>query len=238
MNARGQKLVALIGAMAITCCALEGAANDGPSPTIHALLQEGEGVVVTLSLANGGEPGMNDPISLRRETDGAEIDLFEDQAFGAGDVLSSEPVCYGGVVDPEFCETNPDSCADCDGDDVLECVTYDEDLGADGWCETFNQVAVTDGCVPPGLATYTIWEPFGTISEIEYDSATIDVEDVGQECPGGDADADSDADGDADADADADAGDADDDGDDSCAVVATGASTGPPLLSLLIRILG
>jgi hypothetical protein len=208
---------------------------------IHSLLQEGEGVVVTLSLGDGGEPGMGDPISLKRESGGDEVDLFEDRPFGGDDVISSEPVCYGGVVDPDYCVETPENCADCDGDEVLECVTYDEDLGADGWCETFNLVAYTDECVPPGLATYTVWEPFGSISEIEYDSATIDVEDVGQECDqGSDGDADADADGDADGDADADGG-ADDDGggggDGSCRVARAGARPVPGLLAWLATLL-
>jgi hypothetical protein len=230
----------LAGASALTVVAVAGSAasNDGPSPTIHALLQEDEAVIVTLSLANGGEPGMGDPISLRRESDDVEVDLFEDQAFGGGDVVYSEPVCYGGVVNPEWCVDNPDYCADCDGDDVLECVTYDEELGADGWCETFNHVEFTDDCVPAGMATYTVWEPFGTISEIEYDSRSIDVEDVGQECDsGGDADADSDADADGDADADADGDSAvGDGGDGSCSVVGAGART-PGLPWLLLALL-
>jgi hypothetical protein len=229
MRKRTESCRILYLVVVISLCSGAAAANDGPAPEIFELLQQGEGVRVTLSLADGGEPGMGDPISLTRETDQGEVDLFEDQAFGSGDVVESYSACVG-MEDEEWCAANPDDCDDCDGDEVLECSLID------GWCDTFNHVEVLDECVPAGMATYTVWEPFGT-TQIDYDSASIEVEDVGQECgTGSDSDADSDADTDADSDTDgdADSGGGDDGG---CSVVTPGAGSSPAVVLAVLLFL-
>lgn len=223
-------------------CGGTARANDGPVPDIYELLQQGEGVVVTLSLADAGEPGIGDPISLRRETDEGEVDLFTDQAFGVLDAVESFGDCTG-TEDLEWCAQNPDNCGDCDGDEVLECVLWNPETEDEGDCYNFNLIEVLDECVPPGMATYIVYETMYSM-DVDYDSASINVEDVGQECdPGSDSDVDSDVDSDSDADSDSDSdsdSDADSGGGDDggCSVVGAGAGFSVGVLGSLLLSLG
>ena len=224
----------------IVCAALPATAraNDGTPPWIFELIQQGDGVAITLAVVNDGEPGMAESYTLTRTDSSGSSTVFENRHFTEDDVELSQGECRGGGAGDEQCDTHPEECIDCNGDSVPEC--YDPE--DDNWCDTVNYIHLLDECVPAGDAEYALRE---VTSSWDEDTETITVEDVGQDCSGGDGDgdvdADADGDGGADADADADGGEivtTEGGSSGGCVAAASGPSDPALLVSLLMLGLG
>ncbi len=169
----------------------------------YSLVQRGQDVQITLHLMDG--PSWILTLEGKNQK---QWTVFDGRDFSKETPSSIEHDCMynnylndGGTFD---CDTSPDYCEDCDGDQVLEC---------HGSCYQMNIYHAVDRCVAPGHTTYTLYEssyPGGQYLN------SLDVVDSGEPCLDHDGGPDSgiDAGGDSDTDADADAdGDSDTDGD-------------------------
>lgn len=124
-------------------------ANDGPPPSFQ-VAQQGPDVVVTLRLADAGEPGFGDPIDVLR--DGQPV--VRGAVWTEQDAEGLQGRCWG-RVDPEECAASGD-CLDCDEDGVPECA-LSEFLTAS--CYREGSVEVVESCVREGWHT---WEVTGS----------------------------------------------------------------------------
>lgn len=171
-HTRKTGLVALLAAAAAFTATGTARANDGAAPQIHALIQEGQAVEVTVSISDSGEPGFERRYRLERATDEGRRVLFTDRSFDPEDAASSWGFCHH-ETSPDCAEEDMrDECEDCDGDGVPESLYC-------GPCETLHDFPILDPCVPPGAATYRILDERGE----EHDSRTITVSEHGAECP-------------------------------------------------------
>lgn len=132
--------------------------------SLYDAYQDGEGVVLHFSLFSGGDPGIADAFTLKRN--GKK--LFSNRVFSTDDADSSGTECWWYHVDEAYCAENPVECADCDDDGTAECLDT---------CKTAYHFTYEDTCVSPGEARYDL-EPCGGWEELV-------VEDVGQDCPAG-----------------------------------------------------
>lgn len=121
-------------------------ANDGPSPSIAGLQQEGQDVVVTLWLADIGEPGFGQSVSVER--DGQHVAAG---TFALSEAREVEARCWSSG-DVERCGDPGVDCLDCDGDGSMDCAP-DEYRAAQ--CYQSGLVDLVDGCVPPGEHAWT-----------------------------------------------------------------------------------
>jgi hypothetical protein len=166
-------LAAMAGAAALLGGLGSASANDGTPSWIHALVQDGSDIEVTLAIVQGGEPGLSDEFTVTRDGPEGTAIVTEDEEFQLGDEVGSEGRCRGSV-DLEYCAEHQDECLDCDEDGVLECNTW-----GDGWCDTILYFELTDWCVPPGDTEYRLtadgWEWYD-------DELSITVEEWEGEC--------------------------------------------------------
>ena len=187
-----------IAVLALALAPAMASANDGTPAWIHALIQEGDDVKITLRIADNGEPGIHDEYTLTRKGAGDPVVVVQDTSYGDVDATSIEGECRGSSDDSEHCTANPGDCIDCNDDSVVECLNGEND----GWCEDAYYIDIVDDCVPPGETEYELTSDFSASFD---DSETITV--TGDGCSGdSDSDADTDADTDADADSDPDDG--------------------------------
>jgi MYXO-CTERM domain-containing protein len=213
-------ITVLLAACASVLLAVAGAsADDGPNNEIYDLYQNGDGVYVRMRL----ESLTNLDLERRLVGEGDSwITVFENKSFSASEASATQHYCWDYVWQDIDCDTQPELCEDCDGDDVNECPS---------WCYAVYTMQYFDECVPPGTWEYLL---------DGWDDETIAVEDVGQDCdgePDAGTDADSDADGDADGDADSDT-DTDGDGDSGCSMSGTGSGSAGSVVAIGMLLVG
>lgn len=152
-------------------------ADVGPTARIWEMVQEGQGVDLTLAIPDDGYLLVSDPHTLTRERDGREVTLFAGRVLAESteDAAWYTHVCvsYSSETD---CGETPEDCFDCDGDGAPECPL-------DAYCDYYALFDYLDDCVPAGEATYTI---ASDVQEYSSGSDTIAVEDTGESCGGGD----------------------------------------------------
>lgn len=160
MGRFGFTFVALCAALACLGVSEKASADNGPFDEIYSLLQQGEGVRVSLGLLGYHAEGL-----YRHIEDEPWETLFVDQLFEDDELMGVVDDCY--PIDWINCSEQPELCADCNADTVPDC---------SGMCLKRNIFYYQDACVPPGLVTYRLGD--GIIE----DHMSIQVEDVGQEC--------------------------------------------------------
>jgi len=154
-------------------------ANDGTPPWIFELVQQGDGVEITLAIVSNGEPGMADSYTLTRTGPEGNATVVEDRVFTADDAELTQGECRGGGSGDVVCTTQPEECIDCNDDGTPEC----DDPDGENWCDTVNYIHIVDGCVPPGQAEYRLHADGWDSND---DTETITVDDVDQDCSDGD----------------------------------------------------
>lgn len=166
---RAVQLSILAGATVLLASPDDVTADEGMPVSFYELVQQGESVEITFDYDSiFADPSGTYALLLERtDEDGTHV-LLDYESLNAGDVVDTSPgsCLYG--EDEEYCQEN--ECYDCDGDSVDECP---------GDCVYTHYYLYTDGCVPAGWVTYHV-EGQGSYWP---DSAQIEVEDVGQDCP-------------------------------------------------------
>jgi hypothetical protein len=219
---------ALLAALALPRTAAANSPGMPDPPWIEEVTQEGADVVITFVMDTTNWTSSN-LIALERTDDDGVNCVAKNGSFDASEALETELFCPSYSQSP-MCESFPENCFDCDGDDEPECLNG---CGLNGWFE------IVDDCVPAGDAGYRLfgkwdgwepWESHGALNVLESE-ADCEPSAAAGPCdePSSDADADADADADSDADSDSDTdahgdwlpagpGDADGGGGGSCSV--------------------
>lgn len=125
---------------------LVAVANDGPPPFIEDLRQEQQDVVVTVWLADIGEPGFDDEVTVQRDGRPAVSGTFSLE-----DAREVEARCWSSG-DVSTCDRADVECLDCDGDGADDCAPDEYRLAT---CYRSGLVDLVDGCVAPGEHGWT-----------------------------------------------------------------------------------
>ncbi len=150
-------------ALAVTLlCTLAARANDGPPPDGFGVFVDEPDVIISINLADGGEPNQAD---ITREGGGDTVEIGQ-LSWSLEDASETWVTCR---EEHANCETEPELCVDCDGDEIPEC---------SGWCITWGTFWLTDECVPVEGEVQTY-----TYRAESYGSETVDVEHV-DDCQG------------------------------------------------------
>jgi hypothetical protein len=120
MESRQNYHVCSLVIAAVIALPLTASANDGTPPWIFELVQQGDGVAITLAIVSGGEPGFGESYTLTRTDPEGSTAVFEERQFTNDDIEESRIECRGGGTGDELCQTEPENCTDCDGDGVPE----------------------------------------------------------------------------------------------------------------------
>jgi len=176
-------IVTVLGALLLP---LEVAANDGMSPTIHQLIQEGQDVRISVRISDAGEPDLTPDYRIVRTDGDAVQTVLSDKTFTAAEAVSSSgPECRWWEPLDIYCYDYPEYCEDCNNDGYddcfgtcsenpetmeMECVQDycdhmscgqdcdgDGEGDCDGWCQTIYTFEVLDECVSPGTWDYELF---------------------------------------------------------------------------------